>query len=80
MLLVAQIDLVGEVVVKIDVGLAGEGVLGDRLEGLLHVDRFLRRRLEVGNIALGLAPLLSALHRHLPDGKWGEAVIENSLL
>ena len=42
----------------------GEGVLGDGLEGLLHVDGLLGRSLEVGDFVLGVAPLLGALGRH----------------
>ena len=42
----------------------GEGVLGDGLEGLLHVDGLLGRGLEVGDLVLGVAPLLGALGGH----------------
>ena len=67
--------MVGEIVVKVDVGFAGEGVLGDRLERLFHVDRLFGRRLEVRNVALCVAPLLGALYRNLSRGK-GEVNIE----
>ena len=68
MLSISEIDLVGEIVVKVDVGFAGEGVLGDRLERLFHVDRLFGRRLEVRNVALCVAPLLGALYRNLSEG------------
>ena len=42
----------------------GQGILGDRLKGLLHVDCFLGRGLKVGDLILGVAPLLCTLSGH----------------
>ena len=62
---VAQLDLVGELVVHLHLRLLRERVPRDRLERLLHVDRLLRARLEVGNVAERVAPLLCLLRRDL---------------
>ena len=45
------------------------------LKGLLHVDGLLGRRLEVGDLILAVAPLLSPLGRHL--GKNQVIIMEN---
>lgn len=39
----------------------GQGVFGDRLKGLLHIDCLLGGGLEVGDLVLGVAPLLCTL-------------------
>ena len=39
----------------------GQGVLSNRLKGLLHIDCLLCRGLKVGDLVLGVAPLLCAL-------------------
>ena len=41
-----------------------KGLLGDSLEGLLDVDGFLGRGLEVGDVALGRAPRVGTLRRN----------------
>ena len=66
LLVVSEFDLVGEVVVQVEVLLLGEGVAGDGLEGELDVDGLLGARLEIGHLGLALAPLLGALRRHRP--------------
>lgn len=65
LLLVRQLDLVGELIVQLHVRLLGKGVLGHRLEGLLHVQGLLGTRLEVWDAVLGLAPTLGTLGGHL---------------
>ena len=69
LLFVAEIDLVGEVVVEVDVRFSSKRVFGDGLEGLLHVDRLFRGSLEVGNVAFRVAPLLRTLYRYLKRKK-----------
>ena len=70
LLFISEIDLVGEVVVKVDIRFSGERVLGDGLEGLLHVDRLFCRGLKVWNVACVMAPLLGALDQDLTDNCW----------
>jgi hypothetical protein len=53
------------------------GVPGDRLEGLLYVNGLLGRSLEVGNVALRLAPRLGALLRHHPRALQIDLVTEH---
>ena len=48
-------------ILHVVLGLLGEGVLGNGLEGLLNVDVLLGRGLKVGDVALGLAPGEGAL-------------------
>lgn len=60
----AEFDLVGELVVELELGVLGERAAGDRLEGQLHVEGLLGAGLEVGDAVLALAPLLRALRRH----------------
>ena len=45
-------------------GNLGQGILSDRLEGLLDIDGLLGRSLKVGNFVLGVAPLLRSLRRY----------------
>lgn len=52
LLLVRQLDLVGELVVELHVRLLGERVLCHRLERLLHVQGLLGARLEVRDAVL----------------------------
>ena len=47
-----------------DYGNLGQGILSDRLEGLLDIDGLLGRSLKVGNFVLGVAPLLRSLCRY----------------
>lgn len=54
---------------QLRLGLLGEGVLGDGLEGLLDVDGLLGRGLKVGNVALGLAPGHGSFLRDLPTSR-----------
>ena len=42
----------------------GQGILGDSLKCLLDVDRLLGRSLKVGDLVLGVAPLLCPLGGH----------------
>ena len=72
LLFVAQIDLIREVVIKVNVGFPRQGVFRDGLEGLLHVDRFFGRSFEVWNVAFCVAPLLGTLYRDL---KWGKGKV-----
>ena len=58
-------DLIGELIVELNLGLLREGVLGDGLERLLDVNGLLGARLEVGNLVFAVAPLLRPLGRHL---------------
>ena len=62
---VTEFDLIGELVVHLDLRLLGERVLGDGLEGLLHINSFLGRRLKVRDVAFAVTPLLRSLRRHL---------------
>ena len=45
-------------------GNLGQGILSDRLEGLLDIDGLLGRSLKVGDFVLGVAPLLCLLRRY----------------
>ena len=45
-------------------GNLGQGILSDRLEGLLDIDGLLGRSLKVGDFVLGVAPLLRSLRRY----------------
>ena len=45
-------------------GNLGQGILSDRLEGLLDIDGLLGRSLKVGDFVLGVAPLLGAFGGH----------------
>ena len=47
-------------------GNLGQGILSDRLEGLLDIDGLLGRSLKVGDFVLGVAPLLRSLRRYCP--------------
>ena len=47
-----------------DYGNLGQGILSDRLEGLLDIDGLLGRSLKVGDFVLGVAPLLRSLRRY----------------
>lgn len=48
--------------------LLGEGVLGNSLEGLLHVDALFRTGLKVRNVVLAFTPVLSSFSGHLRRG------------
>lgn len=66
-LCVGEFDLVRELVIYVGVlVLLGESVSRYALERLLHVQRFLGRRLKVRHARLGLAPLLGAFRRYGP--------------
>lgn len=60
-----ELDLVGELIIETGLRLLGKGVLGDGEEGLLHINRFLRTCLVVGDVILWLAPMLRPFSRNL---------------
>ena len=52
--------------ISFEYGNLGQGILSDRLEGLLDIDGLLGRSLKVGDFVLGVAPLLRSLRRYCP--------------
>ena len=49
---------------SVEYGNLGQGILSDRLEGLLDIDGLLGRSLKVRDLVLGVAPLLCPLGGH----------------
>ena len=65
LLVSGQLDLVGEVVVQLDIGLLGESVFGDGLERLLHVDGLFGAGFKVRDVVLALTPALGSFRGNL---------------
>jgi len=62
---VGETDLIRKLVVEFGVRLERQCLPRDRLERLLHIQRFLRARLKVRQVAFARAPLLRSLRHHL---------------